>query len=359
MKKTLIWMLSIVFVLSITVFGISCKEEAVEEAAEEAVEEAAEEEGKPVAESEWKVVFVTHDLNPFFATIAVGLKDFAALAGWDAELIGPAVHDVQGTIETQYSVIQSKPDAVAFTAVDSESFNKPIKEAQDAGIFVVLFNTRAPGVKEATGVAYVGQDFIEAGNVAGYELCKYIEEHTGRKDGKVVMSNFAPGHFALEARNLGGSQGIERYNEEFGTSFTSEDLATSSDETEAISIFEAKWAAESDEIVGWLSSEFTHGFIANWSKKEDLVGKFAVGGYDTEEAVLMGIQDGSVDFTIGQNPYGQGFITSALMYQYLLAKQPAGDVDTGAELIDGTNIEEVLEREAVWKERGEALGIIK
>ena len=55
-------------------------------------------------------------------------------------------------------------------------------------------------------------------------------------EGKIIMSNFAPGHFALETRNLGGTQGVERYNEEFGTSFTTEDLATSSDEAEAIAM---------------------------------------------------------------------------------------------------------------------------
>lgn len=357
MRKILITVLLIALVTSMLLVGIGCKKEVTSAEEEAAVEEAAAEE--VVAETKRRVVFVTHDLNPFFVPAIVGLKDFAELAGWDSDFIGPAVHDVQGTIETQHSVIASKPDAVAFTAVDSESFIEPITKAQEAGIFVVLFNTRAPGVKEKTGAAYVGQDFIAAGNVAGYEICKYVEKHTGRKEGKIIMSNFAPGHFALESRNLGGSQGVEKYNEEFGTSFTTEDLATSADEVEAIAKFEAKWIAESDQIVGWLSSEFTHGFIANWAKKEDLVGKFAVGGYDLLDSVNLGIQDGSVDFTIGQNPYAQGFLTSALIYQGLEAGYPASDIDTGAELIDSTNIEEVLVREEKWVEMGKELGIIK
>ncbi|MGQ9503189.1 MAG: twin-arginine translocation signal domain-containing protein, partial [Anaerolineae bacterium] len=40
-----------------------------------------------------KVIFVTHDLNPFFVPAIVGLKDFGSLAGWDTEFIGPPVHD--------------------------------------------------------------------------------------------------------------------------------------------------------------------------------------------------------------------------------------------------------------------------
>lgn len=361
MKKILVVVLSVAIMVSMLFIGTSCKKEAAvaEEAAEEAAPAEEAEEEAPVAEGQRRVVFVTHDLNPFFVPAVVGLYDFADLAGWDADFMGPAIHDTESTIEMQYSVIASKPDAVAFTAVDSEAFIKPITEAQEAGIFVVLFNTRAPGVKERTGVAYVGQEFISAGNIAGYEICKYVEKHTGRKDGKIVMSNFAPGHFALEARNLGGSQGVERYNEEFGTSYVTEDLATSSDEVEAIAKFEAKWLAESDQIVGWLSSEFTHGFIGNWAKKEGLVGRFAVGGYDLVDNVLLGIQDGSVDFTIGQNPYAQGFLTAALIYQGLEAGYPASDIDTGAEIVDSTNIEDIIAREAKWVEKGKELGIIK
>lgn len=315
--------------------------------------------GQDVVKKARKVVFVTHDLNPFFATVLVGQKDFASLAGWDSTIVGPVVNDVPKTIELQNSVIASKPDAVAFTAIDSEAFIEPIQKAQAAGIFVVLFNTRAPGVKEKTGAAYVGQDFIAAGNIAGYEICKYVVKKTGRKDGKIIMSNFAPGHFALESRNLGGSQGIEKYNKEFGTSFTSEALATSSDEVEAIAKVEAKWSAESDQIVGWLSSEFTHGFIGAWAKKQGLTSKFAIGGYDLVDQVMLGIQDGSVDFSVGQNPYAQGFLTSALMYQGLEAGYPASDIDTGAEMVDSTNIETIIKREALWVEKGKELGVIK
>ena len=308
-------------------------------------------------EKKRKVIFVTHDLNPFFVPAIVGLKDFGTLAGWDTEFIGPPIHDAQKTVEMQYNAIAAKPDAVGFTAVDSEAFNDTIMAAKEAGIFVVLYNTRAPGVKEATGAAYVGQDFVAAGHVAGYELCKYIEEHTGRKEGKIIMPNIAPGHFALDTRNSAGTEGVERYNAEKGTSYTTEELAATTNEAEAIARFEAKWAAEKDQIVGWLAADFTHTFIGNWSAQNDLVGQFAVGGYDLLDQTLDNIKSGSVDFTIGQNPYAQGFLTSALIYQGLERGYPASDIDTGAEIVDSSNIDKVIEREALWKEAGKELGI--
>jgi len=314
----------------------------------------------PVASAQGKkrkVIFVTHDLNPFFVPAIVGLKDLGAMAGWDTEFIGPPIHDNQKTIEMQYNAISAKPDAVGFTAVDSEAFNDPIKAAQEAGIFVVLYNTRAPGVKEATGAAYVGQDFVAAGLVAGYELGKYIEKHTGKKEGKVIMPNIAPGHFALDTRNAYGTQGIEKYNAEHGTNFTTEELAVTTNEAECIAKIEAKWAAEKDNIVGWLAADYTGTFVGNWSTTNNLVGKFAVGGYDLLDQTLDNIKNGSIDFSIGQNPYAQGFLSAALIYQGLERGYPASDIDTGAEIIDATTVDKVIERENLWKEAGKELGI--
>ncbi|MEA3336590.1 MAG: substrate-binding domain-containing protein [Chloroflexota bacterium] len=320
-------------------------------AAPDTAAEPAEQEGP-----KRKVIFVTHDLNPFFIPAIIGLKDFGEMAGWETEFIGPTIHDTQGTIEYQYNALAAQPDAVGFTAVDSDAFLDPIRQAQEAGIPVVLFNTRAPGVKEETGVAYVGQDFVQAGHIAGYELGKYITEHTGKTEGLVVQPIIAPGHFALETRNSAGTEGLQRYNEEFGTNFTTEALATTTEPDQAMADFEAKWAADGDKIVGWLAADFTHTFVGDWAKKNDLVGQFAVGGYDLLDATMTNIKDGSVDFSIGQNPYGQGFLTAALIFQQLERGYPASDIDTGAELIDASTIDAVIERETLWKEAGQELG---
>ncbi len=88
------------------------------------------------------------------------------------------------------------------------------------------------------------------------------------------------------------------------------------------------------------------------------MGQFAVGGYDLLDQTLENIKDGSVDFTIGQNPYAQGFMTAALIYQGLERGYPASDIDTGAEIVDASNIDAVIERESLWKESGQELGIV-
>jgi ribose transport system substrate-binding protein len=350
-KGLLFLMVVVTIMIAFTLAGCSSSDGA-DAASEDTSTETAATEDAPKK----KIIFVTHDLNPFFIPAIIGLKDFGEMAGWETEFIGPPENDAQKTVEMQYNALSAQPDAVGFTAIDSEAYIDTIKQAQEAGIPVVIFNTRAPGVKEQTGVAYVGQDFVAAGHVAGYELGKYITEHTGRTEGLVIQPIIAPGHFALETRNSAGAEGLQMYNEEFGTNFTTEALATSINADEAIADFEAKWAAEGDNIVGWLAADFTHTFVGDWAKKNDLVGQFAVGGYDLLDQTMTNIQDGSVDFSIGQNPYGQGFLSAALLFQEMERGYAASDIDTGAELIDKSNIEAVIAREKLWKEAGAELG---
>src|ERR671916_21470 len=44
-----------------------------------------------------KVIFVTHDDNPFFVPVRAGLEQFGELAGWETQWIGPPKHDAMAT----------------------------------------------------------------------------------------------------------------------------------------------------------------------------------------------------------------------------------------------------------------------
>jgi ribose transport system substrate-binding protein len=314
-----------------------------------------------VQQARGKIIFVTHDLNEFFVPIILGSKEFATYVGWDHQFVGPSPGDVQKTVDAQLNALQQQPTAVGFTIIDPNAFTSPVSQAIQAGVSVVIYNTADPqgmaNVKEATGVmpGYVGQEFLGAGRTQGLLAAKLAQQYTGRKDGKIIMQNIQPGHFALETRAKGTGMGIDEYNQQNGTGFTYEQLASSTNEVDAAARIAAKWAADGDQIVGWASTDFTHGFVGNWAKQNGLVGKFSVGGFDLTPTVMTNIGDGSVDWTIGQNPYAQGWVTSALAYMQAQYKYPAFNYDTGAELITKDNLPAILKREQVWTDRrGEA-----
>lgn len=295
-------------------------------------------------ETKRKVIFVNHDNNPFFVPARNGLEQFAEMAGWETQFTGPPVGDTVATVELQRQAIASKPDAVAFTRIDTTSFDENIREAQAQGIFVILFNTESEGYKDL-GVAYVGQIPELAAETGGWEAAKYSQEITGKTEGKIIMGIIQPGHSALEARHRGFRTGIDRYNQENGTTYTAEPLETSTDAAKSIAAQQAKYAAEGDNIVGWAHGDFGQQFTAQFIRDNGLQGKFSNGGFDLLPDVLNGIKDGTIQWAIGQNPFAQGWVTSALIHMNLENGYNASDYIIGADLVTAENIDAVIERE--------------
>jgi ABC-type sugar transport system substrate-binding protein len=294
--------------------------------------------GKP------KVIFVVHDNNPFFVPVRFGFERFGKMAGWKTQWVGPPKQDTQDTVNLQANALTAKPAGVIFTRIDTSSFDANIRRAQQLGIKVILSNVASAGYQKL-GVGFVGQDFVPAGRVHGQQAAKWAQKLTGKKSGLIVLGNFAPGNSALEQRIQGTKQGIAAYNKANGTNYTTDVLVTSSDQAEAIGRIDAKYRKDKDKIVGWAMSEFTNEFVAIWARSKGLKGKFSNGGFDLIKPVLDAIKSGYSQWAIGQNPFAQGFIASALLSMELFPGYPAFTYDTGAEVIDNTNINFVIKRE--------------
>lgn len=291
-----------------------------------------------------KVIFVVHDNNPFFVPVRAGFERFGKMAGWQTQWVGPPKQSTADTVNLQASAIGAKPAGLIFTRIDTSSFDANIKHAQQLGIPIILSNVASGGYQKLN-VGFVGQDFIPAGRTAGLAAGKWTQQVTGRKSGLIVLGNFAPGNSALELRITGMKQGIAQYNKANGTSYTTDVLVTSSDQATAIGRIDAKYTKDKSKIVGWGMSEFTNEFVAVWAKSKGLVGKFSNGGFDYIKPVLLAIKDGSSNWAIGQNPYAQGFIASALLNMEQNPGYPAFTYDTGAEVTDKTNIDRIMKRE--------------
>lgn len=292
-----------------------------------------------------KVIFVSHEEIPFFAPVQAGFRDFGALRGWEMQYLArgtPA--SVAETVRLQVDALNAKPDAVGFTRINETAFDENIMRAKDAGIPCVLYNVASTGYQKL-GVPFVGQDFIPAGRVNGLQAAKYAHEITGRTDGVILVDNPAPGVSALEERATGTDLGIEEYNAVNGTSYTAERFTSANTQTEALSRIDAKIRSTAD-FVGFASTVSGHWFTSIWAEDNGMTGKFANGGFDLIPGVLGAIANGSAHWSVGQNPYAQGWVTSALIDMQLEAGFVPFDYDTGAEVVDKSNIEAVSEREA-------------
>lgn len=292
-----------------------------------------------------KVIFVAHEEIPFFAPVQAGFKEFGGLRGWEMQYLArgtPA--NVAETVRLQVDALNAKPDAVGFTRINDTAFDENIMRAKDAGIPVVLFNVASTDYKKLD-VPFVGQDFIPAGRVNGLQAAERAHQITGRTEGTILVDNPAPGVSALEERATGTDQGIAEYNEQNGTNYKAERFTSANTQTEALSRIDAKMRSTPD-VVAFASTVSGHWFTSIWAEDNGMTGKFANGGFDLIPGVLQAIAAGTADWSVGQNPYAQGWVTSTLIDMQLESGYVPYDYDTGAEVVDKSNIEAVAKREA-------------
>jgi ribose transport system permease protein len=163
----------------------------------------------PAEEQFLTVAFVPKALNsPFWAAMeAAALREAKAS---DVHLVSLAA-DRETDVERQYQIIenliQQRVDAILLAPSGSKELVPAIRKANDAGIPVLLIDTRideaAAQSMGAEVLTYIGSDNFEGGAVAG----RYLAEALGGS-GNVAIIEGISGHETADQRRLGFLDGI-------------------------------------------------------------------------------------------------------------------------------------------------------
>jgi ribose transport system permease protein len=163
----------------------------------------------PEEDATLTIAFVPKALNsPFWADMERAAKREAAAHG--VHLISLAA-ERETDVERQYqiieNVIQQKVDAILLSPAGSTELVPAIRKANDAGIPVLILDTRidraAADSVGARTVTYIGSDNFEGGAVAG----RYLATALGG-EGKVALIEGISGHETADQRRLGFLEGI-------------------------------------------------------------------------------------------------------------------------------------------------------
>jgi len=286
-----------------------------------------------------RIIFLTPVTNDFFIPVAAGMKAAAQQFGWDSQFLGPPSYDAGKEADLMLTAIRSKPDAIAVAFADPEAFKKPVQEAQAAGIIVLGYNTDVP----STGrLAYVGQDHESAGKTAGDRMLKLLKERNLAK-GAIILSAQNFGNVAQDLRMKGFKSAFAN------TPYRVETLAAGTTDSQYIGSLEAQYKAV-PEVVGIFGVDVMSKNIAVFVEKNKLGGKIVTGGWNQTDVHLEAIKNGMMDFTVGQNPFLQGYLPVVLANLQKVYGYAPVDIDTGAEVVDKSNVGPVITREQKWKE---------
>jgi simple sugar transport system substrate-binding protein len=281
----------------------------------------------------WKFWFVNHaDTNQFFTPTKYGYADAAALLGLAApNWGGSATSSINEMISFMNSGISAKADGIMVAVISDTAFTTPVKNAMDAGIPVLSYN--ADGIYKngqasigTNRLAYVGQALYLSGQAMGQQIKTLIPG-----GGEIVIFIATPGTGNIQPRYDGAVSVL-------GKNYTVHEVATSTTDSQELST-EKSYLLGHKSIKGAFAVD--SGSTANLSAALKGAGlKIPAGGFDTDPRTLSGLQDGSVTFSIFQDPYLQGFLPVLYTYLYNLSggQLAPPNTDTGLTVLNKGNV---------------------
>jgi ABC-type sugar transport system substrate-binding protein len=279
--------------------------------------------------------FVTHVLgNPFIQQIIDGAQFAADDLGIDLQVQGPP----GGSPEEQIALIQgfqnAGVDGIA-VSVPGVALAAPINEIVDAGTPVVQFNLLDTGVK----APYVGERSVESGRILGRAV---VEKLGGAEaTGQVFVGNCFPGYPVLENRSKGVREALA---EAPGLEVNASDFDVTVDPVTNYAAWESILTANPDAValIGLCAPD-----LASLGKVQEAFpdNDFVAGGYDLTADNLAALEAGTVDISIGQTPFMQGYLPIKMLYDVITGASDVdlsagGFVDAGTEIVTADSVTE-------------------
>lgn len=332
-KKIMGVILSVAMVVSMTGCGGTAKTDGTKAspASTTAATSTGASESSGKKASDITISVVLHAMNSsFYKKMQDGAEQAGKDLGCNVKVTAcqtPSSLDEQvGLLET---AIASKVDAIATVTWDKTGFNATIKKAEDAGIPVIGFNQNAEG----SGIeAFIGQDY----KVAGYQLGKYMFETVMKGKGTYIVASCAPTDEALVAREAG----IDAAAKEFPGIKKLDTIDIGTDLTTACGVIENAYQAHPD-VNAILGVDVFSEAIGNVIEQYKLTGKVYAAGFDLTEGTLNHIKNGSMQLTVGQNPYLQGYYSVMESFMNVAHGSSFINIDTGAQMVTKDNVNDV------------------
>jgi len=285
----------------------------------------------------WQFWFVNHVYaNPFFVPTQYGFADAAALLDIPVPKWGgsASTSSVSQMVSFLQAAISAKANGIATTVINATGFTTPVMDAMNAGIPVITYN--ADGIYNSNGtpnigtnrLCYVGQALYLSGQQLGERIKSLVTT-----PGEIVIFIATPGTGNIQPRYDGAASVLK------AAGYTVSEIATGASTSVELAAEKAYLLGHKTVKGAFAVDAGSTQFLAQ-AKAGAGLPSLPAGGFDLTPTTLSAIQAGSLDFTINQNPYLQGFLPVIYLYMFNLSGGlvPPPDTDTGLSFITKSNV---------------------
>jgi ABC-type sugar transport system substrate-binding protein len=324
-------------------------------------------------QTERRCVFVLQNIdNPFFVPMQAGFHDALNVFGYTGAVRGPPG---SGNLQDQVNIIEEEidnmdeGDIIVSTILDTATYNNAIQSALDNNIiFINGHSTPATAVPDGEEWNYSThrQEFTYTSPVSGEDR-EMIIPHVGIRDERggvsmavemqerlenefpdqdeytVFLVNDLPNNPSV-TRRIDKSQSTEgtaqRYYESQDNINIYEDQVFDAGpdpgiESSRTFIVDNIQGEDVDAVV---ASAFWSAAGAGNARDAGALEDLLICGFDLS-GTIDGIKNGNIDFTMGQDPYTQGFMNVPLAWMWAERGIEMKDIEWGVTVFDSQNIE--------------------
>jgi simple sugar transport system substrate-binding protein len=287
----------------------------------------------------WKFAFVNHvTTNPFFVPTQYGLADAAALLGLPKpSWTGSETSNVPQMVSATNAAISAKANGIAVAVISNTAFTTPVANAMHDGIPVVSYNadgnTGDPGTNR---LAYIGQDLFVSGQALGQKIAAAMPN-----GGDAVGFIATPGTANIQPRIDGAKAAIKASGKNINfTSVASGAQLPQENTTINSYVLAHKSTLKGIFAVDAGSTQTVGAIVAKYGLQHQV----ASGGFDLTPQTLSAINNGSLGFTIDQQPYLQGFLPVLALYLFNLSGGLVNppETNTGLTFVTKSNVSQYL-----------------
>ena len=270
----------------------------------------------------------THE---FWKSVEAGAKQAGKDLNFEIEWKGPLKEDDRAQqIQLVEQFVTDRVSGIVVAPLDKDALLRPVREADDAKIPVVIIDSALSGEPGKDFVSFVATDNRKGGEIAGEQLAKILNNK-----GKVVLLRYAEGSASTEQREAGFLDAIKEHPDIQILSDNRYARATvDTAKTAALNMIDTVKQADG---VFTPNESSTLGMLLAM-RESDIAGKVKFVGFDASVPLVEALQKNELDALVSQDPYKMGYEGVKTIITHIRGQPVPQTVDTGVHLITRENL---------------------
>lgn len=267
--------------------------------------------------------------HQFWQTVKAGAEAAAKEVNATVVFNGPSK---ENNVPEQIDIVRNfgtqGVDGMAVAATDKGALVAPIKEIQEKGIPVVVVDS---AVEPDPSHSFIATDNVAAARLAAEEMGRLLN---GK--GNVAILNFQKGSGTSDEREQGFRDGIAKFPgiKIVANEYTKSDVGNAVAQSESILTanpnLDGLFASNEPNVIG----------AAKVLNDKGKAGKVKLVGFDAADAEIEGLQKGTINALIVQDPFKMGYEAVKALAQLVRGQgTPEKRIDTGAKVVTKANMD--------------------